>query len=72
MTMDANGQPRPLSPDPNVKQAHARFTPTTSQDPPQKQESNDLAESIPGLYRVLDLINEQGSGGLGEVQELDG
>ncbi|KAL1696787.1 hypothetical protein GGG16DRAFT_43139 [Schizophyllum commune] len=35
-----------------------------SQDPPPKQESNDLAESIPGLYRILDLINEQGSGGL--------
>lgn len=26
--------------------------------------SLDLAESIPGMYRVLDLISEQGSGGL--------
>ncbi|KAI0774120.1 hypothetical protein C8Q74DRAFT_810377 [Fomes fomentarius] len=27
-------------------------------------QQNDLAVSIPGLYRVLDLIHEQGSGGL--------
>ena len=26
----------------------------------------DLACSITGLYRILDLINEQGSGGLGD------
>lgn len=26
----------------------------------------DLAYSIPGLFRVLDLIQERGSGGLGE------
>ena len=26
----------------------------------------DLAYSIKGMYRILDLISEQGSGGLGE------
>jgi hypothetical protein len=27
----------------------------------------DLAKSVKGMYRILDLINEQGSGGLGET-----
>ena len=33
--------------------------------PPQRDEL-DLAYSIKGMYRILDLISEQGSGGLGE------
>lgn len=28
--------------------------------------SLDIADSIPQMYRILDLISEQGSGGLGE------
>jgi len=27
---------------------------------------HDLVQSIKGMYRVLDLISEQGSGGLGD------
>jgi len=27
----------------------------------------DLASSIAGLYRILDLVTEQGSGGLGTI-----
>jgi hypothetical protein len=30
-----------------------------------KKRSNDLLDSIKGMYRILDLITEQGSGGLG-------
>lgn len=26
----------------------------------------DIVDTIPGMYRILDLVNEQGSGGLGE------
>jgi len=29
--------------------------------------SDDLLHSVRGMYRILDLINEQGSGGLGEA-----
>jgi hypothetical protein len=28
-------------------------------------DARDLVQSIDGMYRILDLINEQGSGGLG-------
>lgn len=28
--------------------------------------TTDLAEYIPGMYRILDLVSEQGSGGLGK------
>jgi hypothetical protein len=30
-----------------------------------EKRSNDLLDSIKGMYRILDLITEQGSGGLG-------
>lgn len=30
--------------------------------------STDLADHIPGMYRILDLVSEQGSGGLGEFE----
>lgn len=30
------------------------------------QEMFDIAKSIDGIYRILDLVTEQGSGGLGE------
>ncbi|KAI6141825.1 hypothetical protein BKA82DRAFT_829435, partial [Pisolithus tinctorius] len=30
-------------------------------------DNRDLARSIPGLYRILDIVNEQGSGGLGMI-----
>lgn len=33
-------------------------------------QSLDLVESIKGLYRILDLITERGSGGLGSSSEL--
>ena len=29
------------------------------------QTSDDLADSVPGLFRILDLVYEQGSSGLG-------
>ena len=29
-------------------------------------EPSDLSTTIPGMYRILDLISEQGSGGLGK------
>jgi hypothetical protein len=32
----------------------------------------DLAYSIKGMYRILDLISEQGSGGLGEYPSQTG
>lgn len=31
------------------------------------QEAFDIAKSIKGMYRILDLVSEQGSGGLGEL-----
>ena len=34
--------------------------------PPLQRDGLDLAYSIKGMYRILDLISEQGSGGLGE------
>ena len=34
--------------------------------PPLQRDELDLAYSIKGMYRILDLISEQGSGGLGE------
>lgn len=33
--------------------------------PPLQRDEWDLAHSIKGMYRILDLISEQGSGGLG-------
>ncbi|KAG2347680.1 hypothetical protein BDR05DRAFT_927599 [Suillus weaverae] len=34
------------------------------EDSPPQDDARDLIQSIEGMYRVLDLINEQGSGGL--------
>ena len=34
--------------------------------PPLQHDEFDLAYSIKGMYRILDLISEQGSGGLGK------
>jgi hypothetical protein len=34
-------------------------------------DARDLVESINGMYRILDLISEQGSGGLGTFTILD-
>jgi len=34
--------------------------------PPLRRDGLDLAYSIKGMYRILDLISEQSSGGLGE------
>ncbi len=34
--------------------------------PSEKKDFSDLVTVIPGLYRVLDLMHERGSGGLGE------
>ncbi|KAH0827345.1 hypothetical protein J3R83DRAFT_3979 [Lanmaoa asiatica] len=34
--------------------------------PPLQHDELDLAYSVKGMYRILDLISEQGSGGLGE------
>jgi len=33
---------------------------------PPQDDNRDLVQSINGMYRVLDLISEQGSGGLGD------
>lgn len=35
-------------------------------DSPPHNNAGDLVQSIKGMYRVLDLISEQGSGGLGD------
>ncbi|KAI5994325.1 hypothetical protein EDD15DRAFT_788468 [Pisolithus albus] len=40
----------------------ARTYATGADDPP--ADDQDLAQSLPGLHRILDLITEQGSGGL--------
>jgi len=32
---------------------------------------HDLSQSIKGMYRILDLISEQGSGGLGKMHAPD-
>jgi len=37
-------------------------------EPHNLQDDLDLAYSISGLYRILDLITEQGSGGLGNTR----
>ena len=37
---------------------------------PDKKDVTDLVAVIPGLYRVLDLMHERGSGGLGEFVAL--
>jgi hypothetical protein len=34
--------------------------------PPLQRDELDLAYSVQGMYRILDLISEQGGGGLGE------
>lgn len=34
------------------------------------QQAFDIAKSIKGMYRVLDLINDQGSGGLGKYLSI--
>lgn len=36
------------------------------EDSPPHDDARDLVQSIEGMYRVLDLISEQGSGGLGD------
>lgn len=36
-----------------------------TEDPPSHRDARDLAQSINGMHRILDLISEQGSGGLG-------
>jgi hypothetical protein len=36
------------------------------EDSPPHNNASDLVQSIKGMYRVLDLISEQGSGGLGD------
>jgi hypothetical protein len=36
------------------------------EDSPPHSDARDLVQSISGMYRVLDLISEQGSGGLGD------
>jgi len=36
------------------------------EDSPPHNDARDLVQSIDGMYRVLDLISEQGSGGLGD------
>lgn len=32
------------------------------------KQNHDLVHSVKGMYRILDLISEQGSGGLGEAR----
>lgn len=44
----------------------ASSTATTSAPHP----VTDLVEFIPGMYRILDLVSEQGSGGLGKLRPL--
>ena len=39
--------------------------------PPLQRDDLDLAYSIKGTYRILDLISEQSSGGLGEYPQPD-
>ncbi|KAI6143615.1 hypothetical protein BKA82DRAFT_2416446 [Pisolithus tinctorius] len=46
---------------PNLAKDHEMSTDEPSVDP---FDNKDLAQSIPGLYRILDLVTEQGSGGL--------
>jgi hypothetical protein len=36
------------------------------EDYPPHNNAVDLVQSIKGMYRILDLISEQGSGGLGD------
>ena len=40
--------------------------------PPFQRDELDLGYSIRGMYRILDLISEQGSGGLGEYPSRTG
>ena len=40
--------------------------------PALQRDELDLAHSIKGMYRILDLISEQGSGGLGEYSTQTG
>ncbi|KAI5998963.1 hypothetical protein F5J12DRAFT_784806 [Pisolithus orientalis] len=49
---------------PNLAKDHEMSTDEPSVDP---FDNKDLEQSIPGLYRILDLVTEQGSGGLGMV-----
>ena len=39
-------------------------SPVINDEPPAKP-SRDLLDRVKGMYRLLDLINEQGSGGIG-------
>jgi hypothetical protein len=40
------------------------------EDEPEVERNVDIADSIRGFYRILDLINERGSGGLGVLLSL--
>ncbi|PKY52172.1 hypothetical protein RhiirA4_408076 [Rhizophagus irregularis] len=43
---------------------HVNSLTTPSQQAKYKEESNDLADEISGLYRLLDLCNDEGSNGI--------
>ena len=52
-----------------VIEEHATITVPIEHDEP-KGDDTDLLYRIRGLYRLLDLINEQGSGGAGMIKVL--
>jgi hypothetical protein len=47
---------------PSSSNSNPRTVPSTTSHPP-----IDLSDAIKGMYRILDLISEQGSGGLGKL-----
>lgn len=62
MSADSPGSPGSYNiPQPGFSQRW--FPGTASQG---NDQGKDIANRIPRLYRILDLISEQGSGGLGE------
>lgn len=62
--MDANDKDRPSETEPGAKRAADEHTHKVHKRSKANEPSTDLADSIPRLYRILDLISEQGSGGL--------
>ena len=60
-----NGDEHPTLSQPEAQPSGETLRPASPKDREAGTLSLDIANSITGMYRILDLISEQGSGGLG-------
>ncbi|KAL1691225.1 hypothetical protein GGG16DRAFT_113392 [Schizophyllum commune] len=59
-----HGDEHPTTPQPEAQPSGEALRPASPKDREAGTLSLDIADSITGMYRILDLISEQGSGGL--------